>query len=221
MIEAETVVTDAASEPEDETEQPVMELLERLARDLGVLVVCEARLAAARHRPELRRTARDVAAAAILAVALLAAFVLANVAAVLALSEAMPGWAAALVLAAAWAAIGLVLALFLRARARRLAAPAAGDPEQALAAAQQAVRETLERLAPEITREIALASVPMADDIAVGVVDAGGELIENADEIVDAITAELPGGGVVNQIWDVVLMPGRFGIRVATTVLKR
>ena len=221
MIEAETVVTDAVSEPEDETEQPVMELLERLARDLGVLVVCEARLAAARHRPELRRTARDVAAAAILAVALLAAFVLANVAAVLALSEAMPGWAAALVLAAAWAAIGLVLALFLRARARRLAAPAAGDPEQALAAAQQAVRETLERLAPEITREIALASVPMADDIAVGVVDAGGELIENADEIVDAITAELPGGGVVNQIWDVVLMPGRFGIRVATTVLKR
>jgi hypothetical protein len=27
--------------------------------------------------------------------------------------------------------------------------------------------------------------------------------------------------GVVNQIWDVALMPGRLGIRVATTVLKR
>jgi hypothetical protein len=26
---------------------------------------------------------------------------------------------------------------------------------------------------------------------------------------------------VVNQIWDVVLMPGRLGVRVATTVLKR
>ena len=26
---------------------------------------------------------------------------------------------------------------------------------------------------------------------------------------------------MVNQIWDVALMPGRLGIRVATTVLKR
>jgi hypothetical protein len=25
----------------------------------------------------------------------------------------------------------------------------------------------------------------------------------------------------VNQIWDVALMPGRFGLRVATTVLRR
>jgi hypothetical protein len=147
--------------------------------------------------------------------------VLVNAAAVLGLSTAMPGWAAALVLAAGWGVVGLVLALYLRARARRLAASGAQDPEQALAGAQQAVRDSLERLAPVITREIALASVPMADDIAAGMVDAGGELIENADEIVDAITAEMPGGRVVNQIWDVVLMPGRFGVRVATTVLKR
>jgi hypothetical protein len=26
---------------------------------------------------------------------------------------------------------------------------------------------------------------------------------------------------VVNQIWDVALTPGRFGLRLATTVLKR
>jgi hypothetical protein len=25
----------------------------------------------------------------------------------------------------------------------------------------------------------------------------------------------------VNQVWDVVLMPGRFGVKIATTVLKR
>jgi hypothetical protein len=38
---------------------------------------------------------------------------------------------------------------------------------------------------------------------------------------VDDLTEEIPGGGVVNQVWDVVMAPGRFGIRVATTVLKR
>ena len=40
-------------------------------------------------------------------------------------------------------------------------------------------------------------------------------------EFVEEIVEDLPGGGVVNQVWDVVLAPGRFGIRVATTVLKR
>jgi hypothetical protein len=59
--------------------------------------------------------------------------------------------------------------------------------------------------------------VPTAD----GVFDLGEDLIEGADEIVDAMTEELPGGGVVNQVWDVFLAPGRFGIRVATTVLRR
>jgi hypothetical protein len=39
--------------------------------------------------------------------------------------------------------------------------------------------------------------------------------------MVEAMAEDLPGGGVVNQMWDVVLMPGRFGFRVATTVLKR
>ena len=52
-------------------------------------------------------------------------------------------------------------------------------------------------------------------------VDAGGDLIEDADDIVEAITEGVPGGSVVNQMWDVVLMPGRLGVRVATTVLKR
>jgi hypothetical protein len=68
-----------------------------------------------------------------------------------------------------------------------------------------------------ITKEIALAAVPTAG----GLAEFGEDLIEGADDIVDAVTDELPGGGVVNQVWDVVLAPGRFGIRVATTVLKR
>jgi hypothetical protein len=68
-----------------------------------------------------------------------------------------------------------------------------------------------------LTKEIAIAAVPMAG----GVVDAGEDLLEAADDIVDSVTGDLPAGGVVNQVWDVVLAPSRFGFRVATTVLKR
>jgi hypothetical protein len=53
------------------------------------------------------------------------------------------------------------------------------------------------------------------------VVEAGEDILEASDEMVEAIAEELPGGGVVNQMWDVVLMPGRLGLKVATTVLKR
>ena len=155
------------------------------------------------------------------ALAFLTAFALANAAAVRGLSEVLPDWLAPLVLAAAWVAVGVVLALYLRARAKRLGAVTGKSAEEARAEAEQAVRQTLERLAPALSREIALAAVPMASGMASGVVDAGEELIEDADEIVDAITENMPGGGVVNQVWDFVLMPGRLGVRVATTVLKR
>jgi hypothetical protein len=63
--------------------------------------------------------------------------------------------------------------------------------------------------------------MPVATGAVSGVVDVGDDLIEASDDIVEAIAEDLPGGGVVNQMWDVVLMPGRFGLRVATTVLKR
>jgi hypothetical protein len=132
----------------------------------------------------------------------------------------MPAWAAALVLAAGWAAVGTVVAIVLIARARRIRGWDVADAEAGLNEAQQAVRATLERLSPVITREIALAAVPMAGDMAGGVVDAGEDILETADDIVDALTQGVPGGGVVNQMWDVVLMPGRLGVRVATTVLK-
>ena len=218
---AETVDPPAAELTEDEVGESVTELLEQLGREVSALVLCETRLAASRHRPELRRASRDVAAAVVAVLAFLAAFVLANAAALDALSTALSDWAAALVLGAVWAAIGAALALFLRARARRVTGWNAEDAELARAEAEQAVRATLERLSPAVTREIALATVPMAGDVASGVVDAGGELIENADDIVEAMTQGVPGSRVVNQMWDVVLMPGRLGIRVATTVLKR
>jgi hypothetical protein len=61
----------------------------------------------------------------------------------------------------------------------------------------------------------------MATDAVGGAVEVGGDILEASDDMVEAIAEELPGGGVVNQMWDVVLIPGRFGVKVATTVLKR
>jgi hypothetical protein len=210
-----------ASPPDDETEESITELLGRLGRELSTLAFWEARLAAARNKSALRRTARDFVAVLVAVLAFLTAFVLANAAGVQALSTQLPDWAAPLVLATAWAGVGVVLSLFLLSRVRGVAGEEPTNPEEARDEAARAVRETLEHLAPAITKEIALAAVPMAGDMASGVVDASEEMIESVDEIVDAIAEDIPGGGVVNQIWDVVLMPGRLGIRVATTVLKR
>jgi len=93
------------------------------------------------------------------------------------------------------------------------------DLEQALADAKQAVLDTLGRLAPAISIEIASASVAMAGDMAGDMVETGQDILEGSDDLVESVTDDLPAGGVVNQIWDVVLMPGRFGLKVATTVL--
>jgi hypothetical protein len=47
----------------------------------------------------------------------------------------------------------------------------------------------------------------------------GEELLEASEDVVEVIE-ELPGGGAVGQMVDVVLYPGRLGLRVATTVLR-
>jgi len=211
----------AAPSEEDENRNSVTDLLEELARESSVLAFYEARLAAARNMPRLRRTARDAAAGIGAAIALLTALVLVNATVVLALATVMPAWAAALVLAVVWAALGGVLGLFLLMRARGAAEWSLDDAQQARDEAEQAVRDTLERLMPAMTREIALAAVPAAGDMASGMLDAGDELLDSADEMMESIVEDVPGGSVVNQIWDVALMPGRFGVRVATTVLKR
>jgi hypothetical protein len=95
------------------------------------------------------------------------------------------------------------------------------DLERARGDAEQALRDTLGQLAPAMTVEIASASVAVAGDMPGDVVEAGADILESSDEAVEAITEQIPGGGVVNQMWDVVLIPGRFGVRVATTVFGR
>lgn len=218
---AETTDSVAASPEDREDEESVTELLEQLGRQLSSLVYYEARLEASRKKPELRRAARSAAVGLGATLAFLTAFALANASAVLALSTVLSSWLAALLLAAAWAAVGALLALALRARARRASRRRVKPLQESRDEAEQAVRATLDRLAPAITNEVGLVAVPIASGLAGGVINSGDDLIEGADEFVESITEELPGGGVVNQVWDVVLMPGRFGVRLATTVLKR
>ncbi|HEY8235047.1 MAG TPA: hypothetical protein VIF85_00290 [Gaiellaceae bacterium] len=136
-------------------------------------------------------------------------------------------------LGAAWLAIGAGLLVALMVRAGKVtgwrwwrvftagAEETSKELERARAEAEQAVRETLMQLAPAISVEIATAAVPIAGDMAGDVAEAGQDLLETSDEMVEAMAEDLPGDGVVNQMWDVVLVPGRLGLRVATTVLER
>jgi hypothetical protein len=225
---------DDAEGAEEEAKQPedarsVTELLEQLGRDLSELGVSEAQLEAARNMPEVRRASRDIASTLVVVVAALTAFAFLNVAALDGLSKVLATWLAALLLAALWIALaGALLLSFRRARkwlswiVLRAAPPGAVEElERERNAAGKAALDTLEQLGPALATQIALAAVPEAGDVASGVVEVGGSVIEASDEIVEQITEEIPGGGVVNQVWDVALRPGRFGIKVVTTVLRR
>jgi hypothetical protein len=210
-----------------------------------VLAACEAQLAAGRHQTQLRLRAIDIGGALAVVLALLTAFGLANAAAVYALATVMPAWAAALVLAGVWILVGALVAVALRLWADRgkgwawwrmlTGGPPGGRAilEEKRARAVDDMRATLETLAPALSKELAAAAVPIASDVASematemaaevagGALDAGSDLIEGSDELVESLAGELPGGGIVNQVWDVVLTPGRWGVKVATTVLKR
>ena len=235
---AETVdeITESSAEDEDgkDDEAPsVTELLVRLGRDVSVLVFCEAQLAASRNLPEVRRAARDIAGAIVAGLAFLTTFVFANVAALDGLTAVVSPWLAALILCLVWLAVGIALVIVLMVRAGQVAGwkwwrvfragreESLEDLERARGEAEEAVRETLALLTPAITVEIATASFEAAGDMADDVVEAGEDLLEGSEEFVEEIVEDIPGGGVVRQVWGVVLIPGRFGIRVATTVLGR
>ena len=219
-----------AKAEEHEEGRSVTELLEQFGRDLSALALCEAELETARHSAEVTRAARNLAVLAVIGVGFLAAFAFLNVAAFSGLSTSLSPWLSALVLAAVWLVIGALASVIVVAHLRRsplwrvfTARPAEAieELEQTRQQAGETVRETLGRLGPALSIEIATAAIPSASGIAGDVVGAGEGLLEASDEIVDSIIEELPAGSVVNQIWDVVLIPGRFGLRVVTTVLRR
>ena len=224
-------------EEEETASVPVSERAEQVARAAAALSLRGAELAAARRTPELRPIARDLVGLGILGLAGITAFGFANWAAASALSTAIADWAAALVLAAAWIAIGvLAAALLLRdgplsRNWRRVVAPASADNleerQAAVDEAGQELRQAIDQLGDAIAEAaqgaIAAAVLPLAGgmvEVGEEMVDATDEVIEKADEITDAIEETIPGGIVINRVVDFVLVPGRFGIRIARSVLQ-
>ena len=211
----------AAEEGDDQ--RSLMELVERFGRDSSVLVLREAELAGARHETDVRRAGRDATAAAIAAVALGTAFLLANWAAVRGLSGSLSGWRAPLLLAAVWLVVGIAVAALPLSRFRHLLSRPSlsiDEREQARDDAAQRVRESLEQLAGGLADEaqarMVSAMVPSAD----GILEAGEDVLQASEELLDDMVESAPGGSVVGQVIDFALIPGRYGVRVATTVLK-
>ena len=215
----------------EDDDRGLTEVVEQLGRDVSAPLLREAELTAVRNRPAVRRGARDAMAVGVAAVAFGTAFLLSNWAAVRALSG-LPDWLAPLVFAVAWAIVGgvLMLALLLRSRestwwswwhafARGDDVEIVEDRERARDDALQHVRERLEELAGVAAQNaeamVAAAVVPMAEGVVVDedILDATEEAFEDAVE-------EIPGGGLVAEVIDFVLIPGRLGIRIMTTVMK-
>jgi hypothetical protein len=216
-------------ERSDSDEPSIAELAERLARDSSRLAAHEAALSASQHVPELRRIAAGAGMASVIALAFLTAFALANWAAVDGLSSVMPTWLGALVLATAWVGVGAVLLAILRARLLRGSTGVwvriFGDDRQAAIAelqgsrddAESDVRESLDRFGAAVAAasaaQIADAVVPFAGNM-------GEELLEEAEEVLDEVADNVPGAGAIGQVVDIVLFPGRLGLRIATTVIR-
>jgi len=210
-------------------ESSLGDVLEQLGRDTSRLALHEAALSASRHAPQLRQVALGAGAVAALVLAFLAAFALVNWAAVDGLSAVMPTWLAALVLAAVWLVVGIVLAAILRARLLRGSAGVwirvlGDDRAEAVAhleasrdEAERSVRTTLSGLDNAVA---AAAAEQMKDALVPFASGMGEELLEASEDLVDAIEDNVPGGTAVGQIVDIVLFPGRLGLRVATTVLR-
>jgi hypothetical protein len=224
---------DGDVEEDERAEESVSELIEQAGRAASVLALREAQLIAARHQPQLRQAARDLLAALGIGFAFLTAFVLANWAAVNALSGPLPDWAAPLVLAGIWIVIGTLLVVFLLIRADRVFGWKAwrvfgGDDgvtvvarEEARDEAQQAMRDSLERLAGGVGAQAGVIVAAAVLPVAGGMVSAGEDIIEGIDELTDDLGEAVPGGGVINWAADVALVPGRYVMRMARIALKR
>ena len=212
--------------------ETVSEPIEEAWRAAGRLALRETQLAAVRHGPQLRRAASDLAIALNVVLAFLTALALANWAAASALSGPLPGWAAALVLATTWIVIGILLVFALnrgdrvldRRRIWRLGADVerrTGAREWARHEAQQRMRESLEQLAGQVGERAGAAMVSSAVvPVAGGVISAGEHVIDQIDELTDDLGTAVPGGGAINRVADMALLPGRYLVSAARTALE-
>ena len=88
------------------------------------------------------------------------------------------------------------------------------------ASAEQALRDTIDRLSGAVARAAAGQLADAAGVFGDAAADFGDEVLEVSEDVVDAIEEQVPGGGAVGQVADVVFYPGRLGLRIATTVIK-
>lgn len=218
--------------------------LEKLRHDLAAFIGLEVRFEAAARRPQLRQIGASALGAGVAAVAVVTAFALVNVAAVLAIATVLPAWSAALILAGAWIIAACVAAAVLTTHGTPLRNRVPGGPSlspQALQAARdeawRAVQADLAELAPPLAERAVEVATPFAIKVAeqVNLASAGAvvegvageaeaierEVVEESEELVEAIAKEVPGAGIAGTVWDLALLPGRTGVRMVSTVFKR
>jgi hypothetical protein len=205
-------------------------LFGQLTQDLAGLLREELEFAAMERVPAIRMALVELTAFAMVGVAAIFALAAASWAAGAGLSEAMPGWAAALVLAAVWAVVaaGLLLVLGRRMTRRdpRLQWFLHPDPvalerahDEARAAAELAVRTSAAEFAGAAVREVATGGLSAARDEVEDVVD------DVQDEVMDVVgesEQELAQSrGLVESATTVALLPARIAFAVLRGVVAR
>jgi hypothetical protein len=180
------------------------QLAGELATELSQMVRMDVELAAAERLPELRRAASEVAVAAAGLVALLFAAAALSWAGGIGLSHAIPGWAAALVIAGAWL---LAAAVLLRHDyARRLRSRFSPESQAAVITSNQAerqqaeqeIRRTAERLAEALLKEAEAQGLRAASTAAERGVHA----------------AEHEASHLLHQLADALRDPGKAGLSI-------
>lgn len=231
-VEAEPGAPDEEDAAQEETPlESVAEVAEQLGHSASTLALREAQLRAAHHTSDVQLAAKALAVGLVGAVALIAAFALANWAAVAALSSPLPGWRAPLVLAAAWAVIGVGLLALLHMRARKAGldvtrilradqAELVQRRELARDEAVHEVRESFDRLTDTVSSQAGALVAAAVGPIVGGAVSAGEAIIEQIDEITDDIEEAVPGGSVINRATDLALIPGRYFVKVVRMAVK-
>ena len=226
----------AMNAPDESAEATVTERVEEVARAAAALAARGAEVAAVEHRDEVRRAARAGAGVVVMAVALATVFVFANWAAEQALQPSLPGWRSPLLRAGGWLAVAVIAALLVARSEPRLLRIGRGGPDdpaaelaarqEAFEEAQRVLQDALEGLAGAVAaaagREVASAMLPVEGiaDMGEGMVDASAEAIELIDDVTDVIEDRIPGGVIVNRAFDIVLIPGRYGVRAARVMLS-